>query len=119
MYSIDCEMATKKKGNITVTQQKSRTHQRYRRSGLKKPSRLEKQLGNPVLKVSNQQKRTDPVIHTPEEPDSSEIEENLLPNKRKLRQGSMSPIRQAVKKFKQQTRSRSSSLSNIGFSDKG
>lgn len=44
MYSIDCEMATKKKGNITVTQRKSRTRQRYRRSGLKKPPRLEKQL---------------------------------------------------------------------------
>ncbi|KAK4009282.1 hypothetical protein OUZ56_018398 [Daphnia magna] len=80
-------MATKKKENITVTQRKSRTRERYRRSGLKKPSRLEKQLENPVLKVSNQQKRTDPVIHTPEEPDSSEIEENLLPNKRNLREG--------------------------------
>ncbi|KZS07391.1 Uncharacterized protein APZ42_028924 [Daphnia magna] len=86
MYSIDWEMATKKKENITVTQRKSTTRERYRRSGLKKPSRLEKKLGNPVFKVSNQQKRTDPVIHTPEEYDSSEIEENLLPNKRKLRE---------------------------------
>ncbi|KAI9557262.1 hypothetical protein GHT06_017085 [Daphnia sinensis] len=85
MYSIDCEMATKKKGNITVTQRKPGTRQRYHRSGLKKPSRLEKQLGNPVLKVSNQQKRTNPVIHTLEDPDSSEIEENLA-NKRKLRE---------------------------------
>ena len=43
MYSIDCEMFSKKKGNITATQRKARqTKQRYRSSGKKPPSRIEK-----------------------------------------------------------------------------
>ena len=43
MYSIDCEMLSKKKGNITATLRKARkTKQRYRRSGKKPPSRIEK-----------------------------------------------------------------------------
>ncbi|KAK4009280.1 hypothetical protein OUZ56_018396 [Daphnia magna] len=42
----------------------------------------------------------------------------LEESRRPIGEGSMSPIPQAVKKLQQQTRSRSSSLSNTGFSDK-
>ena len=82
MYSIDCEMLSKKKGNITATQRKARrTQQRYRRSGKKPPSKIEKNW-SAVCKervLNNKKKRTiaEMLNCTPESPDTSDFNENL------------------------------------------
>ena len=117
MYSIDCEMPSKKKGNITMTHRKSRSRQRYRRSGTKKPSRMEKQS---VSKSSKRKKDKDPVICTPEEPDSSEFE-NILPSiktkptkpkpkPRKLQDDLNSQLPPGKKNLKRKSRPRSLSI---------
>lgn len=54
MYSIDCEMLSKKNGNLTAIQRKRRTQQRYRRSGKKPPSKLEK---NSIRRKENESKK--------------------------------------------------------------
>jgi hypothetical protein len=83
MYSIDCEMLSKKKGNITATLRKARkTKQRYRRSGKKPPSRIEKN-SSAVCKerdLNNKKKRkalAEMFNLTPESPDTSDFNENL------------------------------------------
>lgn len=82
MYSIDCEMLSKKKGNITATQRKARqTKQRYRRSGKKPPSRIEKN-SSAVCKerdLNNKKRKAlaEMLNCTPESPDTSDFNENL------------------------------------------
>jgi hypothetical protein len=102
-------MPSKKKGNITLTHRKSRSRQRYRHSGTKKPSRMEKQS---VSKSSKRNKDKDPVICTPKEPDSSEFENKLpstkinptipKPKPRKLQDDLNSQLPPGKKEFKTQ-----------------
>jgi hypothetical protein len=89
MYSIDCEMLSKKKGNITVTQRKGRKQQRYRRSGKKPLSKLEKKDSKAKAKVSKKKKPKTSVAEmlnsTPQSPDTSDFNDNLsdVPKKSK------------------------------------
>ena len=78
MYSIDCEMFSKKKGNITATQRKARqTKQRYRSSGKKPPSRIEKNSSAVCWERDLNNKKRKALAEmlncTPESPDTSEL----------------------------------------------
>lgn len=82
MYSIDYEMLSKKKGNITATQRKGRTQQRYRHCGKKPPSKLEKNSSRTKAKVLKKKKEKNKAMTemfncTPESPDASDFNDNL------------------------------------------